>query len=141
MVDPRLAEVASSLYRLTAKGVVVKDGRIFLVHEPEGWWGLPGGGMEYGESPADTLKREIYEELGVSPEHVSVQEILFATTEAIVNNLPRANVFYKLDFPVTKAVETAEVGGFAWFTVEELQDVELSPASGDVKPLLFKYLH
>lgn len=118
----------------------MKGGRILLVHEPEGWWGLPGDGMEYAERPADTLKREIYEELGVPPEHIFVREILFATTEAVVDSIPRANIFYKLDFPVSKAIETAEVGGFAWFTAEELQDVELSPASGDIKPLLLKCL-
>lgn len=40
-----------------------------------GRWTLPGGGMESGESPHETLAREFHEETGLIPEIGSVLDI------------------------------------------------------------------
>lgn len=48
------------------------DGRILLTRcrfpglPEDGMWTMPGGGMEWGESPADTGRRELEEETGLS---------------------------------------------------------------------------
>jgi 8-oxo-dGTP diphosphatase len=53
-----------------AYGVLVHNGSIALVrssnprHDPPLWW-LPGGGIDFGESPKDTLVREFLEETGL----------------------------------------------------------------------------
>jgi ADP-ribose pyrophosphatase YjhB (NUDIX family) len=49
--------------------VLVRDGRVLLVKrniEPGlGLWGLPAGFMEWGESPEESLQREVLEETGL----------------------------------------------------------------------------
>jgi putative (di)nucleoside polyphosphate hydrolase len=35
-------------------------------------WQFPQGGIQEGESPTDALYRELYEELGLLPEHVNI---------------------------------------------------------------------
>ena len=35
-------------------------------------WQFPQGGIQYGESPEDALYRELYEEVGLLPEHVEI---------------------------------------------------------------------
>lgn len=55
-----------------AVGVVFNDdGEVLLVEHvfrPNYNWGLPGGWVERGENPADTVRREFEEELGVGLE-------------------------------------------------------------------------
>ena len=55
-------------------GLAINDkGQVLLTqrHQPQDpdvhlCWQIPGGGMEFGESPEQTLAREMQEELGVS---------------------------------------------------------------------------
>jgi ADP-ribose pyrophosphatase YjhB (NUDIX family) len=63
--------------RVSAKAIVVQDGRILLVrnHDDEGdWYCLPGGGQAHGESLTDALERECLEEIGCQ---VDVGRVLF----------------------------------------------------------------
>lgn len=54
-------------------GRCIVDGAVLLTRlsrlEPErGKWTLPGGGVEFGESPVETLVREFDEETGLEPQ-------------------------------------------------------------------------
>lgn len=56
--------------RLAAHGLCVDDDRLLMVRlappVPEaGCWGLPGGGIDWGEAPEDALVREVGEETGL----------------------------------------------------------------------------
>ncbi|MEH0423399.1 NUDIX hydrolase [Streptomyces sp. B21-083] len=54
--------------RVAAYAVCVRNGQILLARSPDGRggheWVLPGGGMEHGEDPYDTVRRELLEETG-----------------------------------------------------------------------------
>ena len=63
-----------------AYGVLISEDRIALVrssnpnHQPPLWW-LPGGGIDFGESPEDTLIREFEEETGLIVESPELLEV------------------------------------------------------------------
>ncbi len=51
--------------RVGSRALILRDGRILLSHETRlGWWLIPGGGMEEGETPEICCKREVEEETG-----------------------------------------------------------------------------
>jgi ADP-ribose pyrophosphatase YjhB (NUDIX family) len=57
--------------RLAVYGLAIDGGRLLLCRassatEVEGWWWLPGGGVDFGESPPEALIREFVEETGLT---------------------------------------------------------------------------
>lgn len=56
--------------RIGVKGVIVRGGRILLLHRRDdlqlvpGLWDLPGGGVEAGDGLEESLVREVREETG-----------------------------------------------------------------------------
>lgn len=54
--------------RVAAYAVCVRDGQLLLARSANDdgvlEWVLPGGGMEHGEDPYDTVRREVTEETG-----------------------------------------------------------------------------
>ncbi|WP_309093910.1 NUDIX hydrolase [Streptomyces sp.] len=57
---------------MAAYAICVRDGQILLARSPaqDGTpeWVVPGGGMEHGEDPYDTVRREVEEETGYTIE-------------------------------------------------------------------------
>jgi 8-oxo-dGTP diphosphatase len=116
-------------------GVMIKDCRILLCHRSADrqWypdvWDLPGGHVEFGESPIEALRRELAEELGVSVHSLSHPLGRLCTPECEM-------VIWQVTgwhgTPANLAPE--EHDAIAWFTAEELTSLEV--AHGSYLPLL-----
>ena len=52
-------------YPISIKGVLLVDGKVALVRNARNEWELPGGRIDLGESPEQTLEREFVEELSI----------------------------------------------------------------------------
>ena len=55
-------------YPISIKGVLFVEGQVVLVRNGRNEWELPGGRLEPGEAPEQTLAREFQEELSIRVE-------------------------------------------------------------------------
>ncbi len=105
------------------------DGAILLVRlSYRNSWGLPGGLLRRGETPAAAARREVHEEAGLDVELVD--------DPAIVVDAPaqRVDVIYKARLGVGADPDAArpsspEIVAVGWFPPDELPDLQFE-ASG-----------
>jgi 8-oxo-dGTP diphosphatase len=69
---------------VVACALVDPDDRILIAQRPEGknmagLWEFPGGKIEPGETPEQSLVRELYEELGVTTQVACLAPLTFAS--------------------------------------------------------------
>ena len=69
---------------VAACALVDADGRVLLAQRPEGkslagLWEFPGGKVEQGETPEETLIRELQEEVGITTKVACLAPLTFAS--------------------------------------------------------------
>ena len=90
--------------RSAVRAVIVKENKILLVRsEKEGFYKFPGGGMEEGESFADTLIRETREEVGYPIVPSSIKE-LGLIEEKRLSIVDENQIFHQLSYYFTADV-------------------------------------
>lgn len=90
--------------RVAAYGLVVREKRILLcrisprVAEWAGFWTLPGGGIDFGEDPAEAMVREVREETGlhVRPAGVAGIDSLVVTNGSATTHSLRIIYFVEI---------------------------------------------
>jgi len=108
----------SERQRTAAYAYVVRDGAILLTQTsalaPDpGTWHLPGGGIDHGESPTETIRRELWEECGLEG---SATGLLTVLDHHFTGTAPSGRAE---DFHAIGIIYRAEVGPGEPHVVEE----------------------
>lgn len=115
-----LSRIIRPLFQVFAAAVILdRDKNIFLVkstYQRFHPWGLPGGSLEYGEHPEETVIREVLEETGL---RICIERLL------LVNSwLPdRVGFYYLCRIVDGTFFPSDEVCEFAYFSLDNLPDV------------------
>lgn len=111
--------------KLTADGVIIKNGKILLIerkNEPfRGKWALPGGFVEYGEKVEDTVVREVSEETGL---HTRIIDIVGVYSDPTRD--PRGHivtVVYLLEILDGKIKGSDDAADAKFFDLKNLPDL------------------
>lgn len=126
--------------RIGAYGVVIRDDAILLtrisaIGYPPGWWALPGGGIDQGESPTAALVRELYEETGLAPRSVRLVDVHDIHTVAPgrgdrFEDYHGIHLLYAVDVPMDQTPRVVEQDGttdaVSWVGLAELARDDLA---------------
>ena len=91
-----MTNVPECFYRVSAKALVLNEERdkFLIMQEDNGWWDLPGGGLDWGTLPQDDVKREIDEEMSLKVLSVSGKPSYFYTNSKPSNRDPERLIWY-----------------------------------------------
>jgi 8-oxo-dGTP diphosphatase len=115
---------------VAACALVDADGRVLLAQRPAGkpmagLWEFPGGKIEAGERPEETLIRELKEELGIAVNEACLAPLTFAShSYADFHLLMPLYVCRRWEGTVT-ALEGQQL---AWVRPNRLRDYPMPPA-------------
>src|SRR3954468_14098393 len=95
-MNAEVARIYGNKVRVRACGLCWKDDRLLMINHksitPTNFWAPPGGGVEFGQSLEETLKKEFLEETGL---HIMPGKFLFGC-EYILNPIHSVELFYEV---------------------------------------------
>jgi 8-oxo-dGTP diphosphatase len=114
--------------RPSVKIIFRNAGKIMLIKLANGTIDIPGGGIEYGESNAETLRRELEEELGFR-EFDPRQMKLFHSWHYISRKKKRHSVYivYTYDLDVVPEFHSDEINETVWMTYDDVTRMDHVP--------------
>jgi 8-oxo-dGTP diphosphatase len=123
---------------VAACALVDADGRVLLAQRPQGkpmagLWEFPGGKVEAGETPEQTLIRELNEELGIVVKEACLAPLTFAS-----HSYPDFHLLMPLYICRRwEGIVTATEGqSLAWVRPNRLRDYPMPPADIPLIPHL-----
>ena len=134
------AKVGTDLLLMPSVHVFIRDaqGRILLVRHVEGRWQLPGGAVDPGETPSETARRECREELGAAVEPMRLAGVYGGREHRIryANGDDTAWVASVFEGRIVDgepaAPEDDEIDAVGWFLPDDLDGLEVSPATRSI---------
>jgi len=122
--------VADRIVLVAACALVDPDGRVLIAQRPPGkpmagLWEFPGGKVESGERPEQTLIRELKEELGITVNEACLAPLTFAS-----HGYPAFHLLMPL-YVCRRwdgTVSAREAQQLAWVKPNKLRDYQMPPA-------------
>lgn len=130
MSEESSSHFPKAFYRVSVKALI-RDGDkiLFGYEEDKKYYTMPGGGLDWGESPQDALKREIEEEMGCPVLWVAGRPTY--VLPHIVHNRRGMDWFYNLvvcfeaKIDVSKFDMSKDYQKLDWFSKDEIQSIPL----------------
>lgn len=127
---------------VVAVALVDTDGRVLIAQRPQGkqmagLWEFPGGKVEAGERPEQTLIRELREELGIETQEDCLAPLTFASHAYPDFHLLMPLYICRRWQGLVRANEHADL---KWVRATRLRDYPMPPADEPLIPVLIDTL-
>ncbi|WP_064686439.1 8-oxo-dGTP diphosphatase MutT [Rhizobium bangladeshense] len=133
-----MSEAGRKILLVAACALIDADGRILLAQRPEGkslagLWEFPGGKVEPGETPEETLVRELEEELGVKTKVACLAPLTFASHSYETFHLLMPLYICRRYEGIAQGREGQAL---KWVRAQALRDYPMPPADEPLIPML-----
>jgi 8-oxo-dGTP diphosphatase len=133
-----MSDVKKPILLVAACALVDTDNRILLAQRPEGkslsgLWEFPGGKVEAGETPEETLVRELEEELGIKTKVACLAPLSFASHTYETFHLLMPLYICRRYEGIPQGREGQAI---KWVKAKALRDYPMPPADEPLIPVL-----
>jgi ADP-ribose pyrophosphatase YjhB (NUDIX family) len=108
---------------VSVDAVIVKEDTVLLIQrgvEPyKGFWGTPGGYVEWDESTEDAVRREVHEETGLTVTNVKMVNIY---SDPARHPKQTINIVYKVEVEDGEPKANDDAEAVEWFSLESLPE-------------------
>lgn len=119
-----------SYYHISVKGFVLHNDKYLFVKKAnngsrnEGYWELPGGGLNFGELPETALRREIKEETGLN-----IQVIRPLLTWSFIKNKNKQviGITYLCESKENSVTISDEHDNYTWISKNNFSNITMLP--------------
>ena len=130
------------LLLVVACALVDADGRVLIAQRPEGkqlagLWEFPGGKVEPGETPEETLVRELREELDIETKVACLAPLTFASHAYETFNLLMPLYVCRRFWGTPRPMEAQAL---KWVRPKQMRDYPMPPADAPLIPFLIDLL-
>ena len=123
-------------------GIVKNNNEILLIKKGRGAYkgklDLPGGGIEYGETTLETIKREFMEEVGINIRNAKLKTVVtnyvvWNLDETHLEDLQHIGIVYDVEIQekdlkkIKQDADGHDSLGAKWYNIDELNIEDLSP--------------
>ncbi len=122
-------EIPNCFYRVSVKALVLNESndKFLIAKESTDEWELLGGGLEWGVSPQEDLKREIKEETGLEVTWVSQSPKYFLTDKRRKDGIWIVNVIYETKLANLDFIASDECTELRFVDLEDCKQLNVFP--------------
>lgn len=112
--------------KISIKGIICRGDSVLMLKDHKGNWELPGGGIEIGEHPNETLKREFKEELGVDAVRIeSLVDVWDFYNETEQNLHQFIIIVYSCSVNFSELIFSSEHLDMKWVGLNQVNNVQM----------------
>jgi 8-oxo-dGTP diphosphatase len=123
------------IQRIEATAFILKNNKLLILKRSEnkkvlpGYYEMPGGGIEFGESPEEAIKREIKEETGLETKILNP----YCTFSDVINNKQYIDIqFYAKIIGEDDVKLSDEHTEYKWISRDEINNYKFSDQMKEV---------
>jgi len=122
-------KIPKCFYRVSVKALILNEtkDKFLICEEDNGKWELPGGGLDWGETPQEGVSREIGEEMGLKVLRVASKPSFFLTSKMSGGDWA-VNVLYETELENLNFTPSDECVNIKFVNKDDIKEMKVFPA-------------